>query len=95
MAMDSQGNVVIVNRPYLNLCTKKKSSNILVIAEEVKENDIVVCFDFNLKKTVDIESTCLFLRCKYPWPDFEIELVKNKGGDYKYMLLHNHYLSMK
>lgn len=26
------------------------------------------------------------LRYKYPWPDFEIELVKNKGGDYEFML---------
>lgn len=34
----------------------------------------------------------VFAAIKYPWPDFEIELVKNKGGDYEFMLFHNYFL---
>ncbi|AWF55796.1 hypothetical protein HMPREF1144_4978 [Klebsiella sp. OBRC7] len=64
----------------------------MVIAREFKDDNIVGCFSFGLKKLIDIESKCLFLRYKYPWPDFEIELVKNKGGDYEFMLFHNDFL---
>ncbi|WP_217278139.1 hypothetical protein, partial [Citrobacter braakii] len=59
---------------------------------KIKEHNIVECFSFGLKGAIDIESRCLFLRYKYPWPDFEIELVRKKGGDYEFMLFHNDFL---
>ena len=92
MANDSRGNEVVFNRAYLNLCSKNKNLSTLVIAREFRDDNIVGCFSFGLKKLIDIESKCLFLRYKYPWPDFEIELVKNKGGDYEFMLFHNDFL---
>lgn len=92
MANDSRGNEVIFNRAYINLCFKNKKLSPLVIVKKIKEHNIVECFSFGLKGTIDIESRCLFLRYKYPWPDFEIELVRKKGGDYEFMLFHNDFL---
>ncbi|HAT3610092.1 hypothetical protein I4540_18470 [Klebsiella michiganensis] len=92
MASDSRGNEVIFNRAYLNLCFNNKKLSPLVIANKIKEHNIVECFSFGLQGVIDIEPKCLFLRCKYPWPDFEIELVRKKGGDYEFMLFHNDFL---
>lgn len=92
MASDSRGNEVIFNRAYLNMCSKNKKLSMLVIAREFKDDNIVGCFSFGLKKIIYIESRCLFLRYKYPWPDYEIELVRNKGGDCEFMLFHNKLL---
>lgn len=94
MIVDQRGNEVVLGNPYRFIFGGPGPDVTLLIAKSFTEEGNVLCYDCFFKFEIEVGANELFQRYEHPWEQYEIDAVKEFGGNYQFMIDHNNSLGI-